>query len=243
VGLVTGLLGLPLVPVRGVMCLAEQILEQAEEQFYDPARIRARLEQVDEARRSGELSEQECAPALRHIARHEGRHPMRANLRIPARTLRTGMASWSTRRHHSSPCGSPATSGGGSVRTAYTICSCRSAGVARWGGTRKVWTRASSRRPAWRIAARQAWTGMSSSATRRHATPDRRNSITSRITDLAGVRRAAGGPGQPAQGDGRRVRSGSPDPRVCTGGRPQRGRPGCWLGDRCAPLGRAQWTP
>jgi chorismate mutase len=58
--LVTGLLGLPLLPVRGVTWLAEQILEQAEEQFYDPARIRAQLEQVDEARRSGELSEEEC---------------------------------------------------------------------------------------------------------------------------------------------------------------------------------------
>jgi chorismate mutase len=60
VGLVTGLLGLPLAPLRGVIWLAEQVLEQAEEQFYDPARIRAQLEQVDEARRSGELSEEEC---------------------------------------------------------------------------------------------------------------------------------------------------------------------------------------
>ena len=59
--MVTGLLGLPLLPVRGVMWLAEQILDQAEEQFYDPARIRAQLEQVDEARRSGELTEDECA--------------------------------------------------------------------------------------------------------------------------------------------------------------------------------------
>jgi len=58
--LVTGLLGLPLLPVRGVVWLAEQVLEQAEEQFYDPARIRAQLEQVDKARRSGELSEEEC---------------------------------------------------------------------------------------------------------------------------------------------------------------------------------------
>jgi chorismate mutase len=61
VGLVTGLLGLPLLPVRGVVWLAEQVLEQAEEQYYDPARIRAQLEQVDEARRTGELSEEECA--------------------------------------------------------------------------------------------------------------------------------------------------------------------------------------
>src|SRR6187551_2929489 len=54
VGVVTGLLGLPLLPFRGVVWLAEQVLEQAEEQFYDPTRIRAQLEQVDEARRSGE---------------------------------------------------------------------------------------------------------------------------------------------------------------------------------------------
>ena len=60
-GLVTGLLGLPLVPMRGVLWLAEQILEQAEDQFYDPARIRAQLDQIDEARRLGELSEEECA--------------------------------------------------------------------------------------------------------------------------------------------------------------------------------------
>jgi hypothetical protein len=76
VGLVTGLLGLPLAPVRGVIWLAEQILEQprltstntprrpggtvAEEQHYDPARIRAQLGQVDETRRSGELPEEEC---------------------------------------------------------------------------------------------------------------------------------------------------------------------------------------
>jgi Gas vesicle protein G len=58
--LVTGLLGLPLAPVRGVMWLAEQVLEHAEDEFYDPGRIRAQLEQVDEARRSGELSEEEC---------------------------------------------------------------------------------------------------------------------------------------------------------------------------------------
>jgi hypothetical protein len=60
-GLLTGLLGLPLAPVRGVVWLAEQIRQQAEEQYYDPARIRAQLERIDEARRTGELSEAECA--------------------------------------------------------------------------------------------------------------------------------------------------------------------------------------
>ena len=59
-GLIGGLLGLPLAPVRGVVWLAGQIQEQAESQYYDPARIRAELERVDEARRSGELTEDEC---------------------------------------------------------------------------------------------------------------------------------------------------------------------------------------
>jgi chorismate mutase len=60
-GLLTGLLGLPVAPLRGVLWLAEQIRSQAEEQYYDPARIRAQLEQIDEARRNGELPEEECA--------------------------------------------------------------------------------------------------------------------------------------------------------------------------------------
>ena len=59
-GLLTGLLGLPLAPVRGVVWLAEQIRDEAEEQYYNPARIRAHLEQVDEARRNGELTEEEA---------------------------------------------------------------------------------------------------------------------------------------------------------------------------------------
>ncbi|NWJ69650.1 gas vesicle protein GvpG [Pseudonocardia sp. ICBG1122] len=60
-GLISGIIGLPLAPVRGVVWLAQQIQEQAEEQYYDPARIRAELEAVDEARRSGELSDDEAA--------------------------------------------------------------------------------------------------------------------------------------------------------------------------------------
>jgi hypothetical protein len=59
-GLLTGLLTLPLAPVRGVVWLAEQIQDHAEEQYYDPVRIRAQLERVQEARQSGELTEEEC---------------------------------------------------------------------------------------------------------------------------------------------------------------------------------------
>ena len=60
-GLLLGLLSLPIAPVRGVMWLAEQIQDQAEQQYYDPVRIREQLERIDEARRNGELPEDECA--------------------------------------------------------------------------------------------------------------------------------------------------------------------------------------
>ena len=59
-GLITGILGLPLAPVRGTIWIAEQIRQQAEEEFYDPATIRAQLEQVDRARAAGEVSEEEA---------------------------------------------------------------------------------------------------------------------------------------------------------------------------------------
>ncbi|MHA6794066.1 gas vesicle protein GvpG [Pseudonocardia bannensis] len=74
-GLLTGLLGLPLAPVRGVLWLAEQIRDQAEEQYYDPARIRAQLEAVDEARRTGELSEEECAELENSLLQRMMRRP------------------------------------------------------------------------------------------------------------------------------------------------------------------------
>jgi hypothetical protein len=59
-GLLTGLLTLPLAPVRGVVWVVELIYQHAEQQYYDPAEIRRQLELVDEARRTGELPEQEC---------------------------------------------------------------------------------------------------------------------------------------------------------------------------------------
>ncbi|HEY0537713.1 MAG TPA: c-type cytochrome biogenesis protein CcmI [Actinoallomurus sp.] len=59
-GLFTALLTLPLAPVRSVAWLAEKILEQAEQQYYDPAVIRRQLAEVDSARRSGLLPEDEA---------------------------------------------------------------------------------------------------------------------------------------------------------------------------------------
>jgi Gas vesicle protein G len=49
-GLITGLLTLPLAPVRGIVWVAEQIEEEAERQFYDPAAIEAALEDIQRRR-------------------------------------------------------------------------------------------------------------------------------------------------------------------------------------------------
>lgn len=59
-GLITGILGLPLAPLRGTVWIAEQIRQQAEDELYDPATIRSQLEEVDLARQSGELSDDEA---------------------------------------------------------------------------------------------------------------------------------------------------------------------------------------
>jgi chorismate mutase len=60
-GLMTNLLTLPLAPVRATVAVAEQIRRQAEREFYDPARIRLQLEQVDALRESGQIDEDEAA--------------------------------------------------------------------------------------------------------------------------------------------------------------------------------------
>jgi hypothetical protein len=62
-GLITGLLTLPLAPVRGTMWLAERILEQAETEFYDERAIRAQLLEIEAAREAGEIGDDEAARA------------------------------------------------------------------------------------------------------------------------------------------------------------------------------------
>ena len=59
-GLITGLLGLPLAPLRGTIAIAEQIRQQAEDEFYDPAKIREQLDAVEVARAEGTLSDDEA---------------------------------------------------------------------------------------------------------------------------------------------------------------------------------------
>jgi len=62
-GLITGLLTLPLAPVRGTMWIAEVVLEQAESEAYDETPILAGLQELEEPRSRGELSEEEFEQA------------------------------------------------------------------------------------------------------------------------------------------------------------------------------------
>ena len=62
-GLIIGLLTLPLAPVRGTVWIAERILEQAEAELYDEDEIRAQLMDIEAAREAGEISEDDAAEA------------------------------------------------------------------------------------------------------------------------------------------------------------------------------------
>lgn len=58
-GLFTGLLTLPLAPVRGVAWVANQVAEEADRQLYDEGRIRSELLQLELDAEDGLLSEEE----------------------------------------------------------------------------------------------------------------------------------------------------------------------------------------
>ena len=62
-GLISGLLTLPLAPVRGTVWLAERIQEQAENELYDESAIRTGLMELEQAREAGELSDEEIDAA------------------------------------------------------------------------------------------------------------------------------------------------------------------------------------
>lgn len=58
-GLFTGLLTLPLAPVRGVTWVAEQMLEESERRLYDENAIRGELLELELAADDGLIDEQE----------------------------------------------------------------------------------------------------------------------------------------------------------------------------------------
>jgi len=58
-GLLTGLLTLPLAPVRGVVWLGARLAEQAENELHDEGSIHRQLDEIRVQRDAGELSEPE----------------------------------------------------------------------------------------------------------------------------------------------------------------------------------------
>lgn len=68
-GLFTSLLGLPLAPVRGVVWIAERLEAEAARQLADPGAVRRQLEDIDEARQAGEISDEESARLQAELVR------------------------------------------------------------------------------------------------------------------------------------------------------------------------------
>ena len=60
-GLITGLLTLPLAPVRGTVWIAERLLDEAERELNDPVAIERQLADAEAAHERGELSDDELA--------------------------------------------------------------------------------------------------------------------------------------------------------------------------------------
>jgi len=61
----TLLLRLPLLPITGLIRLAEVIDDEAQQELRSPLALRRALEDIDEAQRSGQASEDEVAEAER----------------------------------------------------------------------------------------------------------------------------------------------------------------------------------
>jgi hypothetical protein len=58
-GLITGLLTLPLAPVRGVVWVAEKLNDAAERELHDPGVIRAQLAALNQELEDGHITQEE----------------------------------------------------------------------------------------------------------------------------------------------------------------------------------------
>jgi hypothetical protein len=67
VGLFSSLVTWPLAPVRGVVALGELIQRRVNEELNDPARTRRLLEDLEEARRRGEITPEQERQAQEQI--------------------------------------------------------------------------------------------------------------------------------------------------------------------------------
>jgi hypothetical protein len=78
-GLISGLFTWPVAPVRGVTWVAEQVLDEAERQWADPGAVERALAEIDERRRSGDLTEEQALAmeeelVARLLSPDRGRH-------------------------------------------------------------------------------------------------------------------------------------------------------------------------
>ncbi|GGT10193.1 gas vesicle protein GvpG [Nonomuraea spiralis] len=68
-GLGTLLFGWPLMPIYAVVKLGELMRDQVERELHDPAVVRRRLEEVEQARADGRISAEEEDRAVEEILR------------------------------------------------------------------------------------------------------------------------------------------------------------------------------
>jgi hypothetical protein len=77
VGLITGILTLPLAPVRGLTWVSELVAEEAQRELAEAASPQRALADLEAARAAGELGDEEFAELetelIEMILRHEGR--------------------------------------------------------------------------------------------------------------------------------------------------------------------------
>ena len=66
-GILSSLILWPLTPVRGVVALGELIERRVNQELHDPARTRRQLEELEEARRRGEITPEQERQAQEQI--------------------------------------------------------------------------------------------------------------------------------------------------------------------------------
>ncbi|MGV9770516.1 gas vesicle protein GvpG [Streptosporangium sp. NPDC003464] len=77
--------GLPFAPIRALIKIGEMLQEQAELEMRHPAAVRRRLEEVEEARLSGQISEEEAAQATTEILERMVTQPDLPGMTMPGR--------------------------------------------------------------------------------------------------------------------------------------------------------------
>jgi hypothetical protein len=71
-GLITGLITLPLAPVRGTVWIAERLLEEAERQLNDPEAIEQQLLDAEARNERGEITDDELEQIEDELLRRLG---------------------------------------------------------------------------------------------------------------------------------------------------------------------------